>query len=76
MFGWKKPKTADTSGSSAIAEASYDPGTKRMILYFTSNPDKGFTFARVPQDVWDGFVRAESKGKFYAANIRGRYQDD
>lgn len=76
MFGWTRPKASGWTGSSAIARATYDAGTKKLVLYFTSDPNKGFSFARVPQSVWDGFMKAESKGTFYHVHIRGRYPDN
>lgn len=78
MFGWIRPKAEEPpgwKGSSAIARADYDPKTKKMVLYFTSDPRKGYSFANVPAGVWKGFMAAESKGKFYTAHIRGQYPD-
>ena len=57
--------------SSNVASAGYDPATKRLEVIFTSGGH--YQFSDVPQDVYDSFLKAESFGRFFQANVRGKY---
>lgn len=57
--------------SSVIKRAEYDAETCRLRLWFPSG--KHYDYCRVPQDVYDGLLRAVSKGKYFNARIDGRY---
>ena len=58
--------------SRAVKRAEYNPESKRMQLWF---PDGGpYDFCNVPQNVYDGLIRASSHGSYYNAHIRDRYQ--
>lgn len=61
--------------SKAISHAAYCGSSPRRVLLvaFTSNPSKHYVHEGVPKSVWDDFQGADSKGKYYNANIRGRY---
>jgi hypothetical protein len=66
---------ADTGfQSSAIQEISYTADGVLKVQFTTS--DTLYTFKGVPADVFKDFVAAKSKGKFFAENIRGKYQVD
>lgn len=58
--------------SSAIKRAEYDPISRRLKIWF---PDGGpYDFCGVPQHVYEGLCTATSKGSYYNAHIRDRYQ--
>lgn len=57
--------------SSFLRKLVYNEETQELIIHFTGN--KEYIHENVPVDVWLGFKEAESKGKYYTANIKGRY---
>jgi len=57
--------------STAIRAVGYDPTTQRMKIAFVEGHT--YDFCRVPQHIFDGLLRAESKGRYYDAYIRDRY---
>lgn len=57
--------------SSAISAVGYDSPSGRMVIRFTSGDS--YTFCRVPEHIFQGFLSAGSKGGYYDRNIRGRY---
>lgn len=59
--------------STAIYRASYHKGDQVLLLFFKSNPGKGYIYGGVPSSVWQGLKQAPSKGRYYNAVIRGRY---
>jgi hypothetical protein len=66
---------ADTGfHSSAIQEISYTADGLLKVRFKSS--DTMYTFKGVPADVFNRFVTDKSKGKFFAENIRGKYQVD
>lgn len=60
-----------TFNSTAIRRAEYNPETRRMKLWFADGGE--YDFCRVPQNVFDGLCNASSKGRYYHAFIRDRY---
>ena len=58
--------------SRAIIAIGYDPDTSRMKIAFTKG--KTYTYCRVPHELFEAFLKASSKGKFYSKYIKGRYQ--
>lgn len=58
--------------SSAISAIGYDPLTSKMKIRFT----EGYTydFCRVPENVFNAFLKSSSKGAYYNNHIRDRYQ--
>ena len=57
--------------SSAITAVGYEASSGRMKIEFTQG--HSYDFCRVPQYVYDGLMRATSKGTYYNENIRDRY---
>ena len=57
--------------SSAIHSIGYDPDTQRMRIRFVSGDT--YDFCRVPEHVFDAFLRAPSKGRYYHDHIKDRY---
>jgi hypothetical protein len=62
----RKPVT-----SGASAEVGYDRETQVLEVLFPSGSI--WQYAKVPQEVYDKFMRAESLGRFFAADIRSCY---
>jgi len=58
--------------SSAISAIGYDPAACQMRVKFVQG--NTYSFCRVPQHVFDAFLAAGSKGHYYDAHIRDRYQ--
>lgn len=61
--------------SSQISAYGYDEASQTLEIQF---PGRGpassrYRYADVPADVYAAFHAAESKGKFFGSNIRGRY---
>lgn len=58
--------------STAVQAASYNPQTDTLTLWFTSG-GQGYDYYNVPQHVYEGLLRAPSKGQYFNAYIRDRY---
>lgn len=54
--------------STDIAAAGYDPQTFEMQIQFTTGTI--YSYASVPQEVYDGFIYAPSKGSYVAQVLR------
>lgn len=62
--------------SSQIEAFGYDSSTEILAIRFPgrgATPGTVYHYAGVPADVFHQMVAAESKGKFFGSNIRGRY---
>ena len=57
--------------SEAIRDISYDP--QRAKLFVTFNDGDQYVYVGVPGEVHRSFVDADSKGRFFQAEIRDRY---
>ena len=55
--------------SSKILAAGYDAATKTLGMQFKNNPDRTYHYKDVPDAVWDGFQKAESKGSYLHSTI-------
>lgn len=55
-----------------IVKVSYDTDTKKMVV---QTKIKTYECDGVPEDVYDAFDRASSRGAFFNENIKGRYLD-
>lgn len=58
--------------SSAISAVGYDAVTRRMKIRFTEGHT--YDFCGVPESVFNGLLRAPSKGSYYNEHIRDRYR--
>lgn len=59
-----------TFTSSNVHSAIYDFGTQEMFIrYLRQATDAVYQYLDVPAGVWNGLVRANSKGSFVNANI-------
>jgi hypothetical protein len=57
--------------STAMQAVGYDP--KALHLKITFQQGHTYDFCGVPQHVFDGLMRAASKGAYYNEHIRDRY---
>ena len=58
--------------SSNIASIGYDAATQTLQVEFLSGSI--YQYFDVPQNVFDEFIKAISKGKYLAAQIKGIYR--
>ena len=58
--------------SSFIESVGYDVETQTMVVKMANSLDV-YTYENVPQSVYDDFMAADSKGRFYVENIKGQY---
>ena len=59
--------------STLIKEAGYDEATQVLTVKFV-NGDEIYAYKNVPKAVYDELMAAESKGSFFAKNIKGKYE--
>jgi hypothetical protein len=57
--------------SSAIAAHGFDPATQTLFLTFTSGTT--YSYQEVSNDTYAALQAAESVGRFYGANIKGKF---
>ncbi|MEP7245275.1 MAG: KTSC domain-containing protein [Gammaproteobacteria bacterium] len=57
--------------SSAIAAVGYDTSVRRMKITFQQGHT--YDFCNVPATVFEGLMRAASKGSYYNEHIREKY---
>jgi len=57
--------------SSAIASLGYDPGRETLEVEFRSG--NVYRYFDVPEEVYEDFLRARSKGRYFGSFIRGRF---
>lgn len=62
----------DTVQSSFIRDFGYDELGKRLIVRFKTG--SVYEYLDVPRDVYLGLQEAESRGRYYAKHIRGKYK--
>lgn len=55
--------------STRISMAGYDPESRILALQFKDNPNRTYRYQDVPAGIWDGFEKAESKGKYFYSAI-------
>ena len=58
--------------SSQVDSFRYDAGAKVLSVVFKGGGE--YHYSGVPQDVVDGFKKAESAGKFLSGSIKGRFK--
>jgi len=57
--------------STAISEIDYDAERAKLLVRFASG--EHYVYVGVPGEVHRSFLDAESKGRFFQAQIRDRY---
>ncbi len=58
--------------SSLLDKVGYDPETKTLVIQMNNSLDV-YSYANVPQAVYNGLLEADSKGAYYVKKIKGRY---
>lgn len=58
--------------SSQIHSIGYDPKSKMLVVNFKRGGI--YQYSDVPQEVFDQFMAAPSKGKFLGAEIKGKFE--
>ena len=59
--------------STNIRSVGYDPGKNTLELEFHSGGV--YQYSGVPETIYQGFMRAVSKGTYFHDHIKGRYPD-
>jgi hypothetical protein len=57
--------------SRAIRAVDYDAVSRTLFVVFTSGAR--YAYSDVPQEVFHGFLRAESKGTYFAERVRDAF---
>ncbi|SDZ67590.1 KTSC domain-containing protein [Variovorax sp. YR266] len=57
--------------SSAMSAVGYDPERRHMRITFSQGHT--YDFCGVPQHIFDGLIRAASKGSYYNDHVKDRY---
>ena len=57
--------------SEAIRSIGYHHKTRTLEVQFRSGDT--YRYSKVPKPIYDAFVAAESKGRFFQEQVRGRY---
>jgi hypothetical protein len=63
------PPLSPLPDSTLISAAGYDPATQTLAIVFRHSIDV-FLYDGVPQEVYDGFLAAESHGKCFVHSIK------
>mgnify|MGYP003747505563 CR=1 FL=1 len=71
MRGEFKMEEFNIIGSSVLSRAVYDE--KLRILTITFKNGKSYSYYNLPQEIWQAFKEADSKGRFFISNIKGKY---
>jgi len=58
--------------SSVLQSASYDVTINLLTVTFKSG--RSYDFFDVPPSIWEEFKKAESKGRFFTQNIKGKFK--
>jgi KTSC domain-containing protein len=61
----------ETPESTAIRAIRYDAERQRLVVRFIDGDE--YAFVGVPGEVHRSFADAESKGRFFAEEVRGHY---
>ena len=59
--------------STLISRIGYNPLTEQLSVVLRASPQWTYNFGSVPRSTANGLAEASSKGKYFNANIRGRF---
>ena len=59
--------------STLVEQVGYDPATQTLTVKLVTDGSV-YEYFGVPQEVYDQFMAAESKGNFFAKNIKNVYK--
>ena len=62
----------NVKNSSQVDSFRYDPAARVLSVKFKTGGE--YHYDGVPQDVVDGFKKAESAGKFLSSSIKGKFK--
>ncbi len=62
---------AEDSGSAVVKSATYDADTQTLTMTFPNG--SRYAYSEVPPEVHTGLEAAESKGRFYHSEIKGKF---
>ena len=65
-------RTFSTDRSSNIKAVSYDDEKKTLLVEFKMGGK--YVYEEVPAELYESFEKAESAGKFFFVNVRGKYK--
>lgn len=57
--------------STSLTSAEYDPSTQELVITFQNG--QSYSYSGVPEEVYQGLLKAPSKGAFFWANIKDQY---
>lgn len=60
--------------SSAIRRIEYDADTRQLQIWFNESGGP-YTYVGVPPFIYEGFLIARSKGRFFNERVRDRYSE-
>ena len=69
------PGLSAVKGSRLIQGAAYDPATETLRIQLVNSIDV-YHYRGVPPEVYEAFLGAESRGRYYAEHIKPVYQAD
>jgi hypothetical protein len=62
-----------TVKSSQLHSVGYNPETQQLHIAFKPSQYKTYVYDNVPPDVHQNLMGAESHGKYFGANIKGKF---
>lgn len=60
--------------STMITEIEYD--AEKQLLWLIFGKGGKYEYKDVPKDVYEGLLGAESIGKYFLANVKGRFETE
>lgn len=69
----KTSVTLQHIGSSNIWKVGYDRAKMEMTMVFINRKTWIYTYKGVPIRTWTGFLKSQSKGIYFAQNIKDTY---
>jgi hypothetical protein len=60
--------------SSNLKTLTYDSRDQNLIIEFKGKENNKYKYKKVPEEIIESFLKSESKGKFFHANIKSKYE--
>lgn len=60
--------------SSILEAVGYDPESQELVVHFSSMSHHEYVYYEVPESVFKDLLYANSVGKFFSQEIKGKYQ--
>lgn len=60
--------------STMITEIEYD--AEKQLLWLTFGKGGKYEYKDVPNDIYEGLLGAESIGKYFLANVKGKFETE